>query len=156
MLQDNDEANRTETEESAEPNPVATAPPAQHQSLPAQIVRLFGHAGLRRILATHGQGNARFTVNLDGGENDEEEGIGSQRRRRTKTWKNKFPPIPSMEGKKLMDGGLFGNCEYYKDKRIKRGTMLARKLMSREIGSQRIEATRCTGALSQVCQIRKP
>lgn len=118
-------------------------------------MRLLGHAGLRRILANHRAGGTGITLELDGedanGLEEEYGSLGSRRRRRTKDSKNMFPTVPSEEGKKLMDGGVFGTSEYYRDRRTRRKTRLARKLMGRESGTDQNGFTRTTSAVSQVC-----
>ena len=123
-------------------------------AVPAQIMRLLGHAGLRRILANHRAGGSGIALRL--GEEDENEledghgGLGARRRRRTKSWKDKYPSVPSEEGKRLMDGGTFGSNEHYRDVRMRRKTRLTKKLMDRELGTDRNVSTRMTSAISQV------
>lgn len=123
-------------------------------AVPAQLMQLLGHAGLRRILASHRAGGSGITVQLD--EDDQEgledryDALGTRRKQRAKGWKNKFPPVPSEEGKKLMDGGVFGSSGYYRDNRMQRKTRLARKLMSRELGIDRYHSARANNAVSQV------
>ena len=77
-------------------------------------------------------------------------GLATRRRRRDKGSGKKFPPVPSEEGKKLMDGGVFGSNEYYRDTTRKRNTKLARKLMSRELGTSGNQTTGTVTAISQV------
>lgn len=117
-------------------------------------MQLLGHAGLRRILASHGAGGSGIMLQLDEEDQDELDdryGAGGTRRRQTaKGWKNKFPPVPSEEGKKLMDGGIFGSSGYYRDTRMQKKTRLARKLMSRELGTDRYHSTRAASAVTQV------
>lgn len=117
-------------------------------------MQLLGHAGLRRILANHRAGGSGITLELDEEDEDQLEnghgGLGSRPRRRAKGLKNRFPPVPSEEGKKLMDTGIFGSSECYRDNRIKRKTRLVRKLMSRELGTSRSDFTRANRAIAQV------
>ena len=117
-------------------------------------MRLLGHAGLRRILANHRAGGPGITLQLDGeDENDSEDWFGvpvTQRRRRTKSWKDRYPPVPSEKGKVLMDEGKFGNNEHFRDRRMRRGTRLVRRLMSRELGTDRHLDTRVASSVSQV------
>lgn len=116
-------------------------------------MQLLGHTGLRRIFANHRAGGAGITVQLDDGNEILEDGfggLGTRRRRRAKGSNNRFPLVPSEEGQKLMDGGVFGSNEYYRDTTRKRNTRLARKLMSRELGSGRAQSTRTASAISQV------
>lgn len=123
-------------------------------AVPAQFMQLLGHAGLRRILASHGAGGSGITVQLDeddpDGLEDRYGALGTRRRQGAKGCNNKFPPVPSEEGKKLMDGGVFGSRGYYTDNRMQKKTRLARKLMSRELGTDRYHSTRATSAVSQV------
>ena len=117
-------------------------------------MRLLGHAGLRRILTNNRAGGTGITLQLGEDDDDESEdayvGPGTRRRRKARDSKNSFPSVPSEEGRRLMDGGLFGSNEYYRDRRMKRKTRLARKLMSRESGTDRNESTHMTSAMSQV------
>ena len=116
-------------------------------------MQLLGHAGLRRIFANHRAGGSGITLQLDDGNEILDDGLGglaTRRRRCAKGSSNKFPPVPSEEGKKLMHGGVFGSNEYYRDTTRKRNTRLARKLMSRELGAGRGQSTRTSSAISQV------
>ena len=116
-------------------------------------MRLLGHAGLRRILANHRAGGSGITLELDGEDADDSEdwyGVPvTRRRRRTKSRKNTYPPVPSEQGKILMDEGKFGSNNYYRDKRVGRKTRLARKLVSRELGTDR-DDMRVASTVSQV------
>ena len=116
-------------------------------------MQLLGHAGLRRIFANHRAGGSGITLQLDDGNEILDDGFGglaTRRRRRDKGSRKKFPPVPDEEGRKLMDGGVFGCNEYYRDITRKRNTRLARKLMSRELGTVRGHSTRAATAISQV------
>ena len=112
-------------------------------------MQLLGHAGLRQLLAQH-----RTAVDDDDGDDDDDMDyigrLGSRRRRRPKCGKNQFPKIPSEEGQKLMDAGVFGTSVYYRDRRSKTKTKLSKKLLSRELGNDRGQTTRSTGAITQV------
>ena len=121
--------------------------------VPTQIMQLLGHAGLRRIFANHGAGGSGITLQLDDSNDIPEDsfgGLGTRRRRRAKGSNNSFPPVPSEAGQKLMDGGVFGSNEYYRDTTRKRSSKLAGKLMSRELGSSRAQSARTASAISQV------
>lgn len=121
-------------------------------------MQLLGHAGLRRIFANHRAGGGGITLDLD--EEDEENGddpdmdghrgLGTRRRPGVKRPKHKFPAAPSEVGQQLMDGGVFGSSEFYRDNLRKRNKRLARKLMSRELGTDRNHSTRSTSAVAQV------
>lgn len=116
-------------------------------------MQLLGHAGLRRIFANHRAGDSGITLQLDDGNEILDDGLGglaTRRRQRTKGSSNKYPPLPSKVGKKLMDGGVFGSNEYYRDTTRKTNTRLARKLMSRELGSGRGQSLQVASAISQV------
>ena len=119
-------------------------------AVPSQIMQLLGHTGLRQLLAQHRTaGNA-----VDEDDNDDNEygfgGLGSRRRRKAKCGKSQFSKVPDEEGQKLMDTGIFGTSAYYRDRRTKRKTELSRKLLSRELGNDRGQTTRSTGAIVQV------
>ncbi len=77
-------------------------------------------------------------------------GSTNRRRPREKCSSKRFPPVPSKEGKKLMDGGCFGSNEYYRDVTRRKNTRLARKLMSRELGAGMGQSARTASAISQV------
>ena len=82
---------------------------------------------------------------------DDEESIPpvTRRRARGKGSKiNAFPPVPSEEGRKLMDGGVFGASQCYRDWR-KRKPRLANKLMMREFG---LNDHLLASSVAQVCK----
>lgn len=116
-------------------------------------MQLLGHAGLRRIFANHRAGGSGITVQIDEGNEILDDGFGglaTRRRRRAKGSSNRFSPVPSKQGKKLMDGGVFGGNEYYRDITKKRSMRLAWRLMNRELGIGRGQSTRTASAISQV------
>ena len=120
-----------------------------------QILQLLGHAGLRRIFASHG--GAGFGL-ADLGEDDDEDngiegGYGSmvgRRRRRRKSPKAEFPKVPSSVGRELMDSGNFGSNEYYRDVLRRRKQKLASRVMSRELGLDSAHDKRGNKLLCQV------
>ena len=121
------------------------------RAVPTQLMQLLGHAGLRRIFANRSNGGSGITLQINEDELDDGFGIlGSRRRRRARSTKDQIPAIPSEVGQKLMDGGVFGTSEYYRDNLRKRNRRLARKLMSRELGNDRNYSTRATSTVSQV------
>ena len=116
-------------------------------------MQLLGHAGLRRMFANHRAGGSGITLQLDDGNevlDDGHGGLSTRRRRCAKGSSKIFPPVPSEEGKKLMDGGVFGSNEYYRDIAMESNTRLARKLMNRELGTGRGQSTTTASAISQV------
>ena len=116
--------------------------------VPTQIMQILGHAGLRQIFANHADDRVTLQIDQDG--LAEGLGVGSRRRTRARRAKNKFPDVPSEEGQILMNQGIFGTSEYYRDRRTKRKPSLAKKLMSRELGDDREYCTRAPSAISQV------
>ena len=116
-----------------------------------QILQLLGHAGLRRIFATRRQ--AGIIVEND----DDEDLAGGYGRfvgrhiRHRKSSKALYPPVPSKEGRRLMDSGTFGSNEYYRDMLRKRKQRLSRRLMSRELGLDSVQDRRGNRLISQVC-----
>ena len=118
-------------------------------------MQLLGHAGLRQLLAQH-----RTAVGGDDDDDDDDDDdmdyvgrLGSRRRRRPKCGKTQYPKVPSEEGQKLMDVGVFGTSAYYRDRRTKTKVKLSRKLLGRELGNDRGQTTRSTGAIAQVRRI---
>jgi WD repeat-containing protein 23 len=124
------------------------------RTVPAQIMQLLGHAGLRRIFANQREGGAGITLDMDEEDDNDDADIyssmGTRRRPAKRRMKHEFPAVPNEVGRKLMDGGVFGSSEFYRDNPRKRKTRLARKLMSRELGTDRNHSTRGTSAISQV------
>lgn len=60
---------------------------------------------------------------------------------------NRFPKVPSEEGRKLMQSGVFGSNDY--DMRPKK--QIARRILEREIGmGDRMQRKRDNGVLAQV------
>lgn len=123
-------------------------------AVPAQIMQLLGHAGLRRVLANHQAGGSGITLQLDEADQEEAEGgtqrHRSRRRKKAEECVDRYPPVPNKEGKVLMDGGTFGISQYYRDKRSKKNPRLARRLMSRELGPDRGHSMRASSAIAQV------
>lgn len=115
------------------------------------MMRLLGNAGLRRLFANH-RGSESGALNAD--DDDEIEdgygGLGPRRRRRPKGATKQFPPIPSEEGRQLMNSGTFGETEYYGDILRKCGSRMAQRLMIRELGTSIGSPVRSNGLISQV------
>lgn len=79
-------------------------------------------------------------VDLDNEDDENEDdgldgygGLLGRFRRRPKGSKAKPPPVPSEEGRKLMDSGCFGSNEYYQEMLRKQQPRLSKRLMSREL-----------------------
>ncbi|KAL8873357.1 MAG: hypothetical protein Q9174_001159 [Haloplaca sp. 1 TL-2023] len=111
----------------------------------SQIMQLFGHAGLRDLFTTHrGSG-----IIVD--EDDEvDDGYGgTRRRRRAQDRRGQYPPVPSVEGKKLMASGTFGENLHFEDKIRKRKDRLALRLMYRELGTHVSARNRTDRLMSQ-------
>ena len=109
-------------------------------------MQLLGHAGLRRIFANHivaGSGDPSL-------DDDDDIGISGRTRRRTKCDPNRFPKIPSEEGRKLMDSGTFGDSETWPDVMKKGKPKLARQLMYRELAIDGNNDARANKLTSQV------
>ena len=121
--EEGEEGEEDEDEETGEgsrtPQPAATtATPATRtiNMTQAQLLQLLSHAGLRGIfqngITTRSQGRARH-VALDDDDDDpdyedEEDDIRQRPRRRTVVG-DRYPPIPSETGAKLMQSGTFGH-----------------------------------------------
>ncbi|MCJ1393870.1 hypothetical protein MMC18_006746 [Xylographa bjoerkii] len=118
-----------------------------------QILQLLGHAGLRRIFASHG-GASFGLADLDEDDDDDgmEGGYGSmvgRRRRKRKASKVEFPKVPSDVGRELMNSGNFGSNEYYQDILRRKKQKLARRILSRELGLDAVQDRRGNKLLSQ-------
>ena len=118
-----------------------------------QIMRLFGHSGLRSLFTNHRRSASGFVPTDDDEEAGAEDGygsFGSRRRRQTRTNDRKTPLAPSKEGTRLMISGTFGDSDYYADMLRKRKPRLARRLMYRELGNEKALPTRSNKLISQV------
>ncbi|KAL9130718.1 MAG: hypothetical protein Q9217_001155 [Psora testacea] len=147
---DEDERDQeTVTEEGGEQSTNATAGArgGTRIHVSTQIMQLLGHTGLRQLLAQHRSGGSGTTFLAD----DDDEEYGSRRRTRPKRTKlNKFPPVPSQEGRRLMEAGVFGTGQCYRDTLRKRNPRLATKLMERELGLEDQNYTRPASIVAQV------
>ena len=124
-----------------------------------QILQLLSTAGLRGIFQPTGMttrsGARRQHVELgegldendavDDDDDDEYYGYGPRRtrRRRNQVVGDRYPKIPSEEGKKLMDSGIFGtndHCDHsacglpYSQTSMHKRRKLARRMFDREVG----------------------
>ena len=111
----------------------------------AQILRLLGHTGLRRLLAQQG---IRGLLQED----DEEEygHFGRSRRRRRKSTQHERPPVPNPEGRRLMENGTFGLNDQSQDRLPRRKQRVSRFLMERELGLNMDQVRRKNQSTSQV------
>lgn len=115
------------------------------------MMQLLGNAGLQRLFTSHrASGSRALNADDDGEIEDGYGGPSIGRNRRAKEGKLKFPPVPSEEGKKLMESGNFGRNEYYEDILRKRKNRLSRRLMSRELGTNADHPLRSNRLMSQV------
>ena len=115
-----------------------------------QLLQQFGVNGLRRFLEQYSNPG----IGVGSGSDEEEEIVSGPRRKgRPKRSKiNNFPPVPSEEGKKLMDEGEYGRNQWYRDRLKKRKSRLSHKLMWRELG---LENESCMRPASSVVQVWK-
>ena len=118
----------------------------------AQIIQMLGANGLRRILQSHGLiGTSMARVEDEAEDNEDGYGGLARRRRKTTTLEGKFPKVPSENGRKLMDSGLYGGNDSFVDNRKKRKCNLGQRLMWRELGSDHWGAQkRANKLMSQV------
>lgn len=115
------------------------------------MMQLLGNAGLRRLFTNHGASDfGALNADDDGEIEDGYGGPSTGRKRRSKGAKQRFPPIPNEEGRKLMDSGTFGRNEHYEDILRKRKNRLSRRLMSRELGTNVDNPLRSNRLISQV------
>ena len=116
-----------------------------------QLMQLLGHAGLQRLFTNHNTAHAGSfgpddeDMDLDDGYG----GFGIRRRLRPRGAKTKPPSVPSEEGRKLMESGTFGTS-IHSQIRPKLKTQLARSLMSRELGVDRVNSVTTNKLLSHV------
>lgn len=118
----------------------------------AQIIQMLGANGLRRILQSHGLIGGRM-ARADDDDEDNEDGYAgpARRRRKTASMEGKFPKVPSENGKRLMDSGIYGASDSYIDNHKKRKINLGQRLMWRELGSDnRGVQKRASKLMSQV------
>ena len=118
----------------------------------AQLLQLLGHADLQRLFTNHDTARAGSfgpdddaDVDLDDGYG----GFGALRRPRLKGAKTKPPPVPSEEGRELMNSGLFGTSTHYQNPPGVKA-QLARSLLSRELGIDRTNPVTTNKLLSHV------
>ena len=101
-----------------------------------QINAVLGsHGPLRRLLLSHYRRD-RASRASDDDEDEYASGYGgfAPRRRRPKITGDKFPKIPSEQGKALMSSGIYGYNENFVDRRRKRKANVNEKLLWRKLG----------------------
>ena len=92
-------------------------------------------------------------------DDDDEEPISSRRRGTRKSQKKTYnlPAVPSREGRKLMDAGVFGTSRCYRDTLRRTNPRLAEKLAYRELGLSRQDLVKSASSVAQVSsQATKP
>lgn len=99
-----------------------------------QIVRLLGANGLRRMLQSHGLIGNGIIRGLDDDEDHAGYGGTLRRRRRRPKDENRFPKVPSDEGKVLMKSGIYGAADTWADRRRHRKANISQRLMWRRLG----------------------
>ncbi|KAK5164350.1 uncharacterized protein LTR77_010046 [Saxophila tyrrhenica] len=142
-----------------------------------RILQLLSHGNLRSILQSTGgpttrsrarHGGARLAAldddddSLQDDDDDDEDayrGYGARRSRRARRTfvGERYPKIPSEEGKKLMDSGTFGtndHCDHtacglpFSDTHMRKRKKLARRMLDREMGVENRGRARALGALA--------
>ena len=113
--------------------------------LPANYIRsvtidqinavLGNHGPLRRLLLNHYRRD-RGQRASDDDDDEYVSGYGgfARRRGRPKANGDKFPKIPSEQGKTLMDSGIYGCNEHFVDRRRKRKNNISERLLWRRLG----------------------
>lgn len=129
--------------------------------VPAQIVQMLGQRNLRQLLTRYRPGNHGTTLISDGedveDDEDTENDVAQGPRTRTRKQKpknNQLPAVPSKEGRRLMNGGVFGASQGYRDRSRQTQPRLANRLMYRETGSEGLSFLNCPSKIAQVCQIQ--
>ena len=93
----------------------------------------------------------------DNGDDDDNAGyggFGSRRRARPKNLENRFPKVPSEEGRALMTSGIYGSRDHFSDIRRRRKTNVSERLMWRRLGMEpRGSYGRANRLISQVCYL---
>ena len=109
-----------------------------------QINQVLGqHGPLRRLLMSH----YRLVNRRDQDEDDEDYSLGyggfsNRRRRKPKAGGNRFPKVPSEQGRALMASGIYGGRDNFTDVRRKRKTNVSERLMWRQLGLDPRSSTR--------------
>jgi hypothetical protein len=121
-----------------------------------QINAVLGsHGPLRRLLLNHYRRD-RGQRASDDDDDEYVSGYGgfAPRRRRPKVIGDKFPKIPSEQGKALMNSGLYGYNEHFVDRRRKRKNNVSERLLWRKLGlDARGSSRRANRYIAQVCPL---
>lgn len=123
-----------------------------------QINAVLGsHGPLRRLLLNHYRGSRGHRASDD----DDDEYVsgygGFSRRRRPKVTGDKFPKVPSEQGKTLMNSGMYGYNENFVDRRRRRKNNVSERLLWRKLGlDARGSSRRANRYIAQVCALETP
>ena len=107
----------------------------------AQLLALLRtNAPLRRLFADSAM--EEQSANTGNHEHEEEYGLtgyggfGTRRRRRPTNFEDKYPKVPSEEGKALMRSGSYGSRDDFADIRRRRKNNMSERLMWRQLGTK--------------------
>lgn len=120
-----------------------------------QILALFGQGRLREIIQRQGFRTAVESLGNEESEASDEDEVsyafGRPRRRRGRDATNNFnlPPVPSPAGQGLMDSGTFGINSNWQDTLRSRKKLMARILMTRELGLNTEQVQRANQEIAQ-------
>ncbi len=122
----------------------------------AQLLEILRTNAPFRQLLTRGVFHGRAAnIGIDEDEDDDREArngrFGSRRRRRPQNCENKYPKIPSDEGREIMRSGIYGSRDHFGDIRRKRKKNISERLMWRRLGEDaRGSYRRANRLISQV------
>lgn len=108
--------------------------------------------GGRSIHLSHEENDAR-----NQSEDGEYGGFGSRRRCKAKNLENKYPKVPSEEGRVLMRSGFYGSHDHFSDIRRRRKNNISERLMWRRLGIEpRCSYRRANRLIRQVYSVARP
>ena len=122
----------------------------------AQLLEILRtNAPFRQLLTRRAFNGRAANTGVDDDEDDDGEAghgrFASRRRRRPKNCQNKYPKIPSEEGRELMESGIYGSRDDFADIRRKRKNNISERLMWRRLGDNaRGSYRRANRLISQV------
>ncbi len=122
----------------------------------AQLLEILRTNAPFRQLLTRGVFSGRAAnTSVDDEEDDDGEArngrFGSRRRRKPQNCENKYPRIPSDEGRELMRSGIYGSRDHFGDISRKRKRNISERLMWRRLGDDaRGSYRRANRLISQV------